>query len=156
MVTYFLEKLTPKASVLISAAVIAGMLGLLGLPFSLTATYIAIVALAIIVPFVLWAMSPKVRIVQAGNGPNGIELQCGRAHIDLAHLGEAYVLDEDGMHERLGVESSGRDFVCYSPWVKTGVVIDNIDDADPIESWVICSRRPDRLVESLKTHTPSR
>ncbi|WP_164719733.1 DUF3093 family protein [Flaviflexus ciconiae] len=99
---------------------------------------------------------PKVRIVQAGNGPTGIELQCGRAHIDLAHLGEAYVLDEDGMHERLGVESSGRDFVCYSPWVKTGVVIDNIDDADPIESWVICSRRPDRLVESLKTHTPSR
>ncbi|WP_164719639.1 hypothetical protein [Flaviflexus ciconiae] len=57
--TYFLEKLTPKASVLISAAVIAGMLGLLGLPFSLTATYIAIVALAIIVPFVLWAMSPR-------------------------------------------------------------------------------------------------
>lgn len=154
--TYYSEKLTPKASVLISAAVLCGMFGLLGLPFSQLVTLVAVITLAIVGPLVMWAMAPKVSITKSGAGPSGVELHCGRAHIDLAYLGEARALDEDGLHKLLGVESSGRDFVCYSPWIKTGVAIDNTDDSDPIATWVVCSRHPGRLIDSLKKHTPSR
>lgn len=154
--TTYTERLTPKPAVLIGAAVFGATLGLLGLAFSMGATLAAIIILGLSLPIALWALSPVVRVAKAGSGPTGIELQCGRAHIDLAHLGNAEILSEEDLHDRIGLKSSGRDFVCFSPWVKTGVAIENIDETDPISTWVVCSRHPDRLSDALKKHTPSR
>lgn len=154
--TAYSERLTPRVSVFLAAAVFGATLGLLGLAFSVPATLAAIVVLAVGLPLVLWAMSPVVKVTEAGDGPTGIELQCGRAHIDLHHLGQAEILSEDGLHDRIGIESSDRDFVCFSPWVKTGVLIENTDETDPITHWVVCTRHPGRLVEALTTRTPSR
>lgn len=156
MVTTYTERLTPKPAVLIAAAVFGVTLGLLGLAFSMAATLAAIIIVGLSLPIALWALSPVVRVTEAGSGPTGIELQCGRAHIDLAHLGDTEILSEEDLHDRIGLKSSGRDFVCFSPWVKTGVAIENIDETDPISTWVVCSRHPDRLSDALKKHTPSR
>lgn len=156
MVTTYTERLTPKPAVLIAAAIFGATLGMLGLAFSIEATLVAILALGISLPAILWALAPVVRVKQAGDGPTGVELQCGRAHIDLAHLGDTEILSEDDLHDRIGLKSSGRDFVCFSPWVKTGVAVENVDETDPISTWVVCTRHPGRLAEVLKKHTPSR
>lgn len=154
--TDYSERLTPKGTVLLGAGTFGATLGLLGLAFSLPATLAAIVVLGIGIPLALWALSPVVRVTHAGDGPTGVELQCGRAHIDLAHLGSARTLSPSELHDRIGIDSSTRDFVCFSPWVKSGVIVENIDETDPIAAWVICSRNPDRLVDSLTRRTPSR
>ena len=150
------EKLTPKASVIVSAGIFGATISLLGIAFSLEATLIAMIILALGLPALLWGMSPTVRVVAAGDGPSGIELRCGRAHIDLAYLGDAKILSEAELHDRMGIKASGRDFVCYSPWVKTALAIDNVDETDPISTWLVCTRHPGRLADVLTTHTPSR
>nr|WP_277814763.1 DUF3093 family protein [Flaviflexus huanghaiensis] len=148
--------MTPKGTVLLGAGVFGATVGLLGLAFSLTATLIAIAVLGIGIPLVLWALSPVVRVTEAGAGPTGVELRCGSAHIDLAYLGEAKTLSESEFHARIGIEASERDFVCFSPWVHTAVAVQNTDETDPIANWVVCSRHPERLIDALRRRTPSR
>lgn len=141
---------------LAGAAAFGATVGMLGLAFSSTATVIAMLILAIGMPATLWAMSPVVRVCRGGGGPTGIELRCGRAHIDLGYLGHAEILSEQDLRDRIGIDSSGRDFICFSPWVKTAVAIDNVDETDPIATWVVCTRHPERFAQALKKRTPNK
>lgn len=154
--TYYSEKLYPGTGVLLAVAAVSGIMGLVFLPFSQTAALVAFLVLAIAAPALVWFVSPRIKIAKSGTGPSGIQLFCNRAHIDLAHLGEVNDLDEEAVRTKLPEWSTGQHFTLYSPWVKTAVEIKNIDDADPIESWILYTRQPDRLMSVLRKHTPSR
>ncbi|WP_182111312.1 MULTISPECIES: DUF3093 domain-containing protein [unclassified Actinotalea] len=79
----------------------------------------------------------------------GGELRAGRAHIPVALLGAARVLDRDGVRAQLGPGSDARTYVCLRAWIPGAVVVVVDDPQDPTPAWVVSTRRPQALVAAL-------
>lgn len=80
----------------------------------------------------------------------GTTLYAGRAHIDLAHVGDVTALDADGVRRQAGVDADARALLVLRPYLKRGVRIDITDPADPAPYWLVSSRRPESLVTALE------
>ncbi len=107
---------------------------LLGVVLGALAT-VAIMLLAL-------ALSPVVRV-------DGTVLRAGRAHIDAKWLGApAEHSGADAARVR-GPELDARGWHLIRGGITGTVVVPNIDPADPITSWTISSRTPDRLAAAI-------
>ena len=87
------------------------------------------------------ALSPRVRVADG-------ELVAGRARIPVALLGEAEVLDRDGVHRVLGPGSDARTYAVLRSWLP-GVLVPVLDPQDPTPAWLISSRRPAALAAAI-------
>ncbi|WP_029287751.1 DUF3093 domain-containing protein [Cellulomonas sp. HZM] len=77
------------------------------------------------------------------------ELRAGPAHIPLALLGTARVLDAAGTRAELGPGLDARAYLCVRGWIHSGVRVELADPADPTPYWVVSSRRPVELARAL-------
>ncbi|MGO1801553.1 MAG: DUF3093 domain-containing protein [Microbacteriaceae bacterium] len=137
------ERLSPSLWMLVTAAVAAPMLMLTFTPLgSLVALLIGIaVALGLLILMV--AGSPSIRI-------EGTMLHAGRAHIDARWLGD--VVEHTGEEARAarGAGLPARGWHLIRGGIDGLVVVQNTDPADPVTSWTISTRTPDRLAAAIR------
>jgi hypothetical protein len=77
------------------------------------------------------------------------ELHAGDAHIPATLLRAPRALDADATRHALGPGFDARAHVVLRGWVRTAVVVEVADPADPTPSWLISTRRPQDLVHAL-------
>lgn len=138
------ERLSPSLWMLITIALMGPMASLVFLPVasSLAGIIGAVVSLVLVTAGIL--LAPVVRV-------NGTTLYAGRAHIDARWLGEPeHFTGQDARDRR------GRD-IAHDGWhlIRGGidglVVVPVTDPADPMKSWTISTRMPDRLAAAIRT-----
>lgn len=79
------------------------------------------------------------------------ELRAGKAHIDLAFLGECEALDKEATRRVAGVEADARAHLLLRPYLKRAVRVRIEDPDDPTPYWLISTRNPERLAAALGT-----
>ena len=78
-------------------------------------------------------------------------LQAGRARLPLQHAGDVRVLDRPAMHRLLGPQADPAAWTVTRPWVRGGVAVVVSDPADDTPYWLLSTRRPDQLAQSIAT-----
>jgi hypothetical protein len=77
-------------------------------------------------------------------------LRAGRAHIDVAFLGEPIVVTGDQARHARGPGLDPRSWHVIRGGIDGVVVTGVTDPDDPTPSWVISSRTPDRLAAAIR------
>jgi len=123
------------------AAVLAVQIGL-GAPGARTW-----VPLALVLPLTAAGMWWLGRIkVQVRDG----ELWVDDAHLPVKFIADVIPLDQDDRRLLLGPGADPLAFVVQRPWIKGTVQIVLNDPDDPTPYWVISTRSPERLTESIR------
>ena len=137
------ERLTPSLKILAGAAIVAPMVALVAVPIDQTVSLSIGLAVAVLLIAVMVAVAPVVEV-------SGRELRAGRAHIDVAYLGEAVGhLGDEGRRAR-GVGLDPRGWYLIRGGIEGVVVVENTDPDDPVTSWTISTRTPDRVIAALR------
>jgi hypothetical protein len=138
------ERLSPSLWMLVTAAVIAPMLMLVFTPLGTLPGLLigSAVALALILAMIFG--SPRVRV-------EGTTLHAGRAQIDARWLGDVVEYSGDDAREARGPKLAARGWHLLRGGIDGLVVVQNIDPNDPIPSWTISTRTPDRLAAAIRT-----
>jgi hypothetical protein len=76
-------------------------------------------------------------------------LGAGRARLEWACCGPATSLDAEQTRRLLGVDADPRAYLLVRPYIATAVRVQVHDPADPTPYWLLSSRHPDRLAESI-------
>lgn len=129
------------------------------------AGWVAVPALGLMAAIVLWPVSHvaglvagAVALVAATAGAVRLatrvrvtdgELHAGDAHIPATLLRAPRALDADATRHALGPGFDARAHVVLRGWVRTAVVVEVADPADPTPSWLVSTRRPEDLVRAL-------
>ena len=82
---------------------------------------------------------------------SGGELRVRGAHLPLRFVSGAVALDAATLRRVVGREGDPASFISIRPWIGPGVQVWLDDPDDPAPYWVVSSRRPDRLVEVLRS-----
>lgn len=137
------ERLTPSLPFFVALAALMPMVSLSFVPVDPTIGMILGILLTALVMLLAVLTSPRVEVV-------GTVLKAGRAQIDVQWLGDLQILTEDAARHARGTGLSPRSWHLIRGGID-GVLIANIDDPnDPVTSWVISSRTPDRLAAAIK------
>ncbi|MEL5989954.1 DUF3093 domain-containing protein [Microbacterium phosphatis] len=137
------ERLSPSLWMLGSAAVVAPMAALVFVQFDGALSLAIGFAVGILVVAGMILGSPVIEV-------RGTELRAGRAHIDVALLGEPVALTGDEARAARGTGLDSRGWHLIRGGVAGIVVLPDIDPDDPVSSWTISSRTPDRLAAAVR------
>lgn len=144
----YYERLLPSAASWLLAPAGGLVLFLLTWPLhsglGIAAGTVATIAVALL----LWHNSPVLAIELAAGA--GYSLRAGNARVPVSHLGSAKDLDSAAMRAAMGPGWNARAYVCQRPWIRTGVLVNVIDDRDPTPYWLLGSRTPAALVSALR------
>ncbi|MDQ0648416.1 hypothetical protein QFZ53_002612 [Microbacterium natoriense] len=137
------ERLSPSLRLLVTVALAGPMVSLVFVPVGSTIALVAggAVSAALVAMFV-W-LTPVVAV-------DGSVLRAGRAHIDARFLGEPEVLTGDEARQARGPRLPARGWHLIRGGIDGLIVVPNIDEDDPVESWTISSRTPDRLAAAVR------
>lgn len=137
------ERLTPSLWTFVAAAVVAPMAALVFAPLNSVVALSVGVLVAVGVIALLIALSPVIEI-------ESTRLRAGRAHIDVRFLGEpSQHVGEDARAQR-GPGLDSRSWHLIRGGIDGIVVVPLEDPDDPVPSWVISTRTPDRLAAALR------
>jgi hypothetical protein len=137
------ERLTPSLKFIVGAGIIAPMVSFVFVRFDATAALVIGVLAAALLVWILLGTAPRVRV------ENG-ELVAGRAHIDVAHLGRPQVLTGDEAALARGTGLDPRGWYLIRGGIDGIVIVENIDPADPVTTWTVSTRSPDRLAAAIR------
>lgn len=140
--TDYRERLTPSLWILVSAAVIGPMASLVLTPVDTTLALIAGAVIGLLVIAGLVALSPVVEV------RDGV-LHAGRARIGVEWLGEPLVLTGDDARQARGPGLDRDSWLVIRGGIDGLVVIPLEDPDDPVVSWVVSTRTPDRLAAAI-------
>lgn len=101
------------------------------------------VAVYLIAAITLFLLSPSIRI-------RGTRLIAGHAEIPVSQLGEIELLGAEGLRAAIGPGLDARSFLLVRGWIHRGVRIVNIDPADPAPYWILTTRHPQKLADSIR------
>lgn len=88
------------------------------------------------------SLSPTVRVDER-------VFQAGRARLPLEFAGTATALAPEELRTRLRT-GDARTYLLIRVWAsRSGVLVENVDPADPHPAWLVSTRRPDAVVEAL-------
>jgi hypothetical protein len=76
-------------------------------------------------------------------------LRAGRANLEWASCGPATALDPNASRRLRGVDADARAFLLLRPYVATAVRVEVTDPDDPTPYWMLSTRHPQRLAESI-------
>jgi hypothetical protein len=79
------------------------------------------------------------------------ELRIRGAHLPLRYVSGAVALDARTLRRVVGREGDPAAFVSIRPWIGPGVQFWVDDPDDPTPYWVVSSRRPQHVVELLRS-----
>lgn len=82
-------------------------------------------------------------------------LHAGKAHIDLAHIGEVESLDPEETRRVAGVDADARAHLLLRPYLKRAVKVHLTDPDDPAPYWLLHTRHPDELAAALTSASAS-
>lgn len=85
----------------------------------------------------------------------GGRLRAGRAVVPLEVTGEAVACRGVEARRQRGPLLDARAYLCIRPWVDPVVRVELTDPGDPTPYWLVSTRRPERLVDTL-TAAPRR
>ncbi|WP_407358211.1 DUF3093 domain-containing protein [Microbacterium sp. LTA6] len=141
------ERLAPSLRLLATVALAGPMVSLIFVPVGSTVALVIGGAVSAILVLGFIAMTPVVLV-------EGTVLRAGRAHIEAHHLGEPVALTgEEATHARgPGLPANGWHLIRGG--IDGIVVVPNIDPDDPVETWTISSRTPDRLAAAIRAARP--
>src|SRR5690606_21178322 len=129
---------TPPLWALAAAAVAGPMVALSFTPVDATLALIAGLVVGVAVIAVLIAFSPRIEVADG-------KLRAGRAHIDVALLGRPVALTGDEARAARGHGLDHRGWHMIRGGIGPVLVVPVEDPADPVQTWTISSRTPDRL-----------
>jgi len=138
------ERLSPSLWMLVTAAVAAPMVTLTFTPLGSLLALLIGAAAALVLIVVLLAGSPVVSV-------EGTVLRAGRAHIDARWLGAVTALTGEEARTARGSGLPARGWHLIRGGIDGLVVVENIDPADPVTSWTISTRTPDRLSAAIRS-----
>ena len=101
-----------------------------------------VVVLPLTVALMLWLSRIRVAVTDT-------ELQVDDARLPLAVIADVVALDADGKREALGVGAHPLAFVVQRPWIGGAVQVLLDDPADPTPYWLVSTRHPVKLAESI-------
>lgn len=136
------ERLSPSLWLLVSAALAGPMLALVVAPVG-TAFAVALGLAAALVLLVGMVLAAPVVAVEDG------ELRVGRAHIEVALLGEPVALTGDEAREARGPRLRRDAWHLLRGGIDGVVRVPVDDDRDPVSEWVFSSRTPERVVAAI-------
>lgn len=137
------ERLSPSLWLLVTAAVAGPMVALTFTPLGSLPALLIGAAAAVVLIAALIAASPAVRVT-------GTVLHAGRAHIDARWLGTGAALTGDDAREARGTALPARGWHLIRGGIDGVVVVQNTDPNDPVTSWTISTRTPDRLLAAIR------
>ena len=76
-------------------------------------------------------------------------LTAGRARLEWACCGPATALTAEETRRLHGVDADPRAYLLVRPYITTAVRVEVRDPADPTPYWMLSSRRPEALAESI-------
>ncbi|MFT4260165.1 DUF3093 domain-containing protein [Microbacterium sp.] len=136
------ERLSPSLRLLAAVALMGPMVSLVFVPVGSTfALIIGGTVSAALVALFIW-LAPVVSV-------EGSVLRAGRARIDTRHLGAPVALTGDEAKQARGPSLPARGWHLIRGGIDGLVVIPNIDADDPVTTWTISSRTPDRLCAAI-------
>ena len=138
----FRERLSPSLWALASAAIVAPMVALVFVRIEPAAALSLGAVAAILIVALLIAGSP---VVEVGDGV----LRAGRARIGVEHLGEPVALTGQEAKAARGVALDPHGWYLVRGGIDGVVLIPNTDPDDPVTSWTISTRTPDRLAAAV-------
>lgn len=137
------ERLAPSLWILGGSAVVAPMVSLVFVQIDRALSLgLGLATAAAVVGLLVWG-APTVEV-------RGTTLRAGRAHIDASFLGEVEALTgDDAVHaRRAGLEPRGWHLIRGG--IAGLVRVANADPDDPVTSWTISTRTPDRLAAAIR------
>ena len=137
------ERLSPSLWILGGAARVAPMAALVVGQYDRTVSLAIGGAVAVLVVATLIFSSP---VIEVADG----ELRAGRAHIDVGLLGEPVALTEEDARVARGPGLDTRGWHLIRGGVAGIVVLPDVDPDDPVSSWTLSSRTPDRLAAAVR------
>lgn len=129
----------PIGTVLAAAGAAELSLGAPGLrgwaPFAVT--------LPVAAALLLWSLKLRVRVTDD-------EFQVDDARLPLRFVREVVAIDAAGRRELLGPDGDRLAFVVVRPWIGTAVQVLLDDPADPTPYWLVSTRKPLKLAQTLR------
>lgn len=142
------ERLSPSLWLLVTAAVAGPVASIIFLPVWPTfALVFGVVAIPLFVAAFI-VLAPSISV-------DGSILRSGRAHIDARFLGDPVALTGDEAREARGPKLPARGWHLIRGGIDGVVVVPNIDPDDPVDTWTISSRTPDRLAAAIRAARPA-
>lgn len=136
------ERLSPSLWLLVTAAVVGPMVALTFTPLGSLPALLIGAGAAVVLISMLIAGSPSVRV-------DGTVLRAGRAHIDARWLGESVSATGDDARNARGPGLPARGWHLIRGGIDGVVIVANTDPDDPVTSWTISTRTPDRLAAAI-------
>lgn len=137
------ERLSPSLWLLGGAAVVAPMTALVFVQVDRALSLAVGIAVAIAVVAVLVGLAPVVEV-------RGTVLRAGRAHIDARHLGAPVALTGEEARAARGRDLDPHGWYLIRGGIDGLVVVPNTDAGDPVTTWTISTRTPDRLAAAIE------
>ncbi|WP_313356013.1 DUF3093 family protein [Microbacterium sp.] len=138
------ERLAPGLALLITIALAGPMVSLVLTPLDASLALMVGAAVSLVLVVVSIALSPTIRVV------DGV-LHAGRAHIDAAWLGEPGEFSGEEARARRTHQIARDGWNLLRGGIDGVVVVPVTDPDDPVNSWTISSRTPDRLAAAIRT-----
>lgn len=139
---HYRERLTPSLWLLVSAAVVGPMVAFTLVPFGSAVALVIGITVAVLVLVAFVSLSPAIAV------HDGV-LRAGRAHIDVRWLGDAVALTEEDARQARGPKLPARGWHLIRPGIDGVVIVQNTDPDDPVTTWTLSSRTPDRLAAAI-------
>jgi hypothetical protein len=106
----------------------------------------ALISLLVVTAALLWVYYATALTIEI----DAKELRVGRAHIQLAFIGECLDLDNDAIRRVRTRDADPRAFLAIRFWSPKGVRVEIADTRDSTPYWLISSNRGTELIAALK------
>ncbi len=137
------ERLAPSLPLFVAICLAGPMVTLSFVPVgSILALALGLLATVAIILLAVYS-SPVVSV-------EGTTLRAGRAHIDAHWLGEPAQFTEEAAREARGPGLDRRGWHLIRGGIGGVVVVPITDPADPVSTWTISTRTPDRLAAAIE------
>lgn len=137
------ERLTPSLWMLVTIALAGPMVSLVFVPVGAEFALLLGAAVSLVLVSLSIALSPKLRVV-------GTVLHAGRAHIDARWLGEPEEFVGDDARDRRTRDIARDGWHLLRGGIDGVIVVPLTDPADPMRSWTLSTRTPDRLAAAIR------
>lgn len=137
------ERLVPGPGMFVALILAVPAVALVLTPIQADIAWPVGVAVYLIAAVTLLLLSPVVTVA-------GATLTAGHASIPVSQLGEAEALGAEGLRVAIGPGLDARTFMLVRGWIHRGVRIENIDASDPAPHWIITTRHPQKLIDTVQ------
>ncbi|SJN23363.1 Membrane protein [Microbacterium esteraromaticum] len=138
------ERLTPSLWMLVTIALVGPMVSLVFVPLNTSVALVLGGAVSLVLVVMSIVLSPVVSVT-------GSVLRAGRAHIDAQWLGEPEQFTGQDARDKRTRDIARDGWHLFRGGIDGVVVVPVTDPADPMNSWTVTTRTPDRLSAAIRS-----